>query len=199
MLLTSYQWSLECLDSTCWRWKHEYGFTSFSLPVTPITVHSHSLEDCRGDLRRQVYESAFNLQKEVFMGPKGASIRVIQQVRNDHTKVFLKLHDEGTTSDQRRRVELRGPSRHHIEAVKYDLDQKLKAAGQTALPALDWSWDPSSSEWQNLFVRSPREWWQSVRNDWWKSRRQEGSFAQAFQGRKLRQIYANFPIQTYIS
>lgn len=75
------------------------------------------------------------------MGPKGASVKAIQQVRNDHTKVFLKLHDDGATADQKRRLELRGPSRHHLEAVKYDIDQKLRLAGQAPLPALLWEAD----------------------------------------------------------
>lgn len=78
------------------------------------------------------------------MGPKGASTKVIQQVRNDHTNVFLKLHDDGTSADQKRRLELRGPSRHHVEAVKYDIDQKLRVAGQPALPALVWEAGHSS-------------------------------------------------------
>lgn len=73
------------------------------------------------------------------MGPKGASTRIIQQIRDDHTTVFLKLHDDGCTADQKRRLELRGPSKHHVEAVKYDIDQEFRKAGQPALPELTWS------------------------------------------------------------
>ena len=78
------------------------------------------------------------LQKEVLMGPKAAATKTIQQVRNDHTTVFLKLHDSGSTADQKRRLELRGPSKHHVEAVKYDIDQAFRKAGQPALPELAW-------------------------------------------------------------
>ncbi len=78
------------------------------------------------------------VQKEVLMGPKAAATKVIQQIRNDHTTVFLKLHDDGSTVDQKRKLEFRGPSRHHVEAVKYDIDQELRKAGQPPLPELAW-------------------------------------------------------------
>lgn len=79
------------------------------------------------------------------MGPKGAATKVIQQIRNDHTNVFLKLHDDATTADQKRRLEFRGPSRHHIEAMKYDIDQKLTQAGQEALLEMNWQSASESS------------------------------------------------------
>ena len=92
---------------------------------------------CQGE---PVYATqlCFAVQKEILMGPKGSATKVIQQVRNDHTNVFLKLHDDSTTADQKRKLEFRGPSRHHIEAVKYDIDQQMKHGGQSPLPALKW-------------------------------------------------------------
>lgn len=74
------------------------------------------------------------------MGPRGAAVKTIQQLRNEHKKVALKLHDESApTPEQLRRLELRGPSRHHVEAVKFELDQRWQEAGIADLPALAWA------------------------------------------------------------
>ena len=74
------------------------------------------------------------------MGPRGAAVKVIQQLRNEHKKVALKLHDESAPApDQLRRLELRGPSRHHIEAVKFELDQRWAEAGIADPPGLTWA------------------------------------------------------------
>jgi hypothetical protein len=52
-------------------------------------------------------------------------------------KVALKLHGKSAPSAaQLRRLELRGPSRHHIEAVKFEL--MLNEAGILDLPVLTW-------------------------------------------------------------
>jgi hypothetical protein len=73
------------------------------------------------------------------MGPRGATVKAIQQLRGEHKKVAIKLHDESVPSrDQLRRLELRGPSRHHLQAVGFDFDLMLKEAGISDLPVLTW-------------------------------------------------------------
>ena len=74
------------------------------------------------------------------MGPRGAAVKVIQQLRNEHKKVALKLHDESAPApEQLRRLQLQGPSRHHVEAVKFELDQRWRDAGLSELPSLAWT------------------------------------------------------------